>query len=216
MDNWLVSLEEEFRKAANPVDVAPMEKYMRHLFPFLGLKKPLRTAILKPYLKAIRSAEEALVVAEILWEKEEREFQYAALDVLQLKVKKVDDQQLFRLKELVVSKSWWDTVDRLAASIIGTAVKKHEAQRKEVHAWRNEGHLWLDRTALLFQLKYKEDTQREMLAQTIQQFAASKEFFHQKAIGWALRTYKRTDPEWVAELLHRLPLSALSVREARK
>ena len=216
MNAMLMLLEEQFRQRANPQEIDAMQQYMRNQFPFLGLKRPQRAEALKPFLAEIRGTDQALEAAEWLWEKEEREFQYAALDILQARVKKLDATQLQQLKSLVVSKPWWDTVDRLAASIIGPAVRTDDGLRQEVFNWRNGQHLWLERTALLFQLKYRAATDTHQLEEVIVQFSRSKEFFHQKAIGWALRTYKRTDQEWVFSLIDRVPLAALSVREAWK
>ncbi len=44
----------------------------------------------------------------------------------------------------------------------------------------------------------------------------SKEFFLRKAIGWALREYSKTNPDWVREFVGKTTMSGLSTREALK
>jgi 3-methyladenine DNA glycosylase AlkD len=209
-------IKSEFEKRINPEESEAMAKYMRNLFPYIGMKMPARKEILRPVLKSISSAEEAICLAEELWQLEEREYQYAGLDILQTKAKKIDAGQLVRLKELVKTKSWWDTVDRLAASVIGPAVKKDTKLREEVFSWREDNYLWLERTAIIFQLKYHKETDVEMLMAAILPFVNSEEFFHQKAIGWALRNYSKSNPDWVRRFIKETPLKPLSVREGSK
>ena len=76
--------------------------------------------------------------------------------------------------------------------------------------------MWLQRTAILFQLKYKKKTDVPLLFHCITTMADSKEFFIRKAIGWALREYSKTDAEVVQSFVASTELSPLSVREALK
>ena len=200
------------------VDEAPaMSAYMRNKFVFMGLKRPMRQALVKEHLPEIATKESDLWDAvHKLWEEDEREYQYAALDLLQWQLKHLRVDLLPLLKDLLISKPWWDTVDRLASAVIGPLVKHHPQGQEEVFACKDANHLWLERTAILFQLKYKGSTRIDMLKEVVIQFADSEEFFHQKAIGWALRTYSRIDPVWVASLLNSIQLSSLSRREASK
>ena len=123
-----------------------------------------------------------------LWEKDEREYQYAAIDYLSRTLKKLDKAHLPLIEELIVTKSWWDTVDLLATKPVGTIARKHpEVISETIETYAFGEHLWLRRTAILFQLKYKEHTDEELLYRYIRQNQTSKEFFIQKAIGWALR-----------------------------
>src|SRR5690606_15703316 len=137
-----------------------------------------------------------------LWKMNEREYQYVALDYIDRNLKKItiDHMELFHM--LITSKSWWDTVDMLAQKPVGQLAKNYpELIEKKIDTWSTEGNIWLRRTAILFQLKYKEETNEELLYTYIRRNADSNEFFIQKAIGWALREYSKTNPSSVQHFI---------------
>jgi 3-methyladenine DNA glycosylase AlkD len=152
-----------------------------------------------------------------LWALPEREFQYVAVGLLGKFEKELPPEFTETLETLIVTKSWWDTVDSIAA---GT-VAKHFQRYPEVHAetlprWRRSENFWLRRTCILFQLGYKKETDFPLLCEIIRENLGSKEFFINKAIGWALRQYSRTDAQAVRDFVGQTPLNPLSAREALK
>jgi len=99
--------------------------------------------------------------------------------------------------------------------LMGDYFKMYPEQiKKYVDKWLASGNMWLQRSALLFQLKYKKDLDEELMAYTINNLLGSKEFFINKAIGWMLREYSRTNPDWVIEFADKTELNNLSKREA--
>ncbi len=80
----------------------------------------------------------------------------------------------------------------------------------------DSGNMWLQRTALLFQLKYKKATDTKLLTDYILKLQGSKEFFINKAIGWILREYSKTESDWVIEFVKKHQLAPLSHKEALK
>lgn len=216
MAELLVKLFEQNRDLEKAV---PMENYMKNYFSFLGIKAPERKELLKKFFQesGITKLDFQSTFVTGLWEKEEREYQYAALDYMEKVLKKLDKQHFSLLEELITTKSWWDTVDFLAAKPVGTLAKKHpELISEKIEGWASSNHLWLRRTAILFQLKYKEETDEALLYRYIRQNQESKEFFIQKAIGWALREYSKTNPASVRSFIESQTLSPLSVREGSK
>jgi 3-methyladenine DNA glycosylase AlkD len=118
-------------------------------------------------------------------------------------------------EELITQKSWWDTVDALAAWQVGDYFKKYPDQIiPYTNKWMDSGNMWLQRTCLIFQLKYKEETDFELLKSLIIPLSDSKEFFIQKAIGWALREYSKLFPQRVMDFASNQPMAKLSYREA--
>jgi 3-methyladenine DNA glycosylase AlkD len=213
-------LIDTMRSAANPELEPPMEAYMKNLFPFLGMKKPERAVLLKPWLQQARIAtlEHIHQAVQTLWEQPEREFQYAAMSLMDTKKKLWNAESFALMESLILHKSWWDTVDHIAANQIGAYLLRQtpEFRRKNALRWSKHQSMWLNRTALIFQLKYKQHTDAALLFQLVEVHSASKEFFIRKAIGWALRQYAYTAPDEVRALLQCTPLHALSVREASK
>lgn len=216
MIQLLVDLFEQNRDLEKAV---PMEAYMKNHFPFLGIKSPERKVLVKQYFQESGLLKQDFQPEFILalWEKNEREYQYAALDYIERFLKKLDKQHLPLMEQLIITKSWWDTVDSIAPKAVGAIAERHpEVISGTIEAWAYGEHLWLRRAAILFQLKYKEQTNEELLYRYIQQNKDSKEFFIQKAIGWALREYSKTNPESVKEFIESTSLPSLSVREGSK
>ena len=212
----LVHLFEANRNKENAI---PMQKYMKNHFPFLGIKTPKRRELMKQFFQESGILKEGLQTnfIEALWKLEEREYQYAALDYIERSIKKLDKSHLPLFEKLITTKSWWDSVDALAPKPVGTiAASFPEIIPQTIEGWAYENHLWLNRAAILFQLKYKEKTDENLLYRYILQNKESKEFFIQKAIGWALREYSKTNPESVKQFIEANKLPNLSIREGSK
>ncbi|MEH6948029.1 DNA alkylation repair protein [Bacillus sp. JJ634] len=212
----LVHLFEANRNKENAI---PMQKYMKDHFPFLGIKAPRRRELMKEFFQKSGILKESFQTdfIEVLWELEEREYQYAALDYIERSINKLDKSHLPLFGKLVTTKSWWDSVDVFAPKPIGKiAANFPEVIPQTIEGWAYGDHLWLNRAAILFQLKYKEKTDAQLLSDYIVQNKESKEFFIQKAIGWALREYSKTNPESVKAFIESHDLPKLSILEGSK
>lgn len=219
MHAYLAPLAEPLGRAANPANAAAMQRYMKHIAPFIGLKTPERRALLKAHIDTYGQPpiEELPHICRSAFAQAEREWHYCAVDLLMRMAKKLGPEHLPLIEELITTKSWWDTVDMLASNVVGVILKRHPA---EIAAWNKRWiespDLWLNRTAILFQLKWKADTDADLLFANIRRHAAHKDFFIRKAIGWALRELARTNPGGVSRFLVIQPLSPLSRKEAMK
>lgn len=219
MQSFASRLTTLFEAHRNEGQAEPMKKYMRDRFSFLGIKKPLRSQLEKQFFQATGILKEPFYPSFILelWERDEREYQYTALVYIEKSLKKLQKVDLDLMEYLITNKSWWDTVDMLAQKPIGEIARRFpETIEERINYWAVADNLWLRRTAILFQLKYKEGTNEQLLFQYIIKNADSQEFFIQKAIGWALREYSKTNPESIRHFLHDHQVSALSLREGSK
>ncbi|MET3698782.1 DNA-7-methylguanine glycosylase [Bacillus oleivorans] len=208
-----------FEASRNPENAIPMQNYMKGNFLFLGIKTPERRELLKRYFLETQILKEPFQHEFVLtlWELEKREYQYAALDYISRSIKKLSKEDLPLMEKLITTKSWWDTVDMLAAHPIGRIAKESpEVIQETIEEWAYGDHLWLRRTAILFQLGYKKETDEGLLYRYILQNADSKEFFIQKAIGWALREYSKTNAASVKKFIQDNELPKLSIREGSK
>lgn len=208
-----------FEANCNKENAVPMEKYLRNQFPFLGIKTPERRELLRQFfqesgiLKLPFQADFVLA----LWNRNEREYQYAALDYMEKMLKKLEKNHLPFLEELILKKPWWDTVDVIAPKLVGHIASEHpEVISERIDRWAIAENIWLRRSAILFQLKCKDKTDKELLYRYIKINAEEKEFFIQKAIGWALREYSKTNPISVRSFITNQPLAKLSIREGSK
>lgn len=217
MHAYLAPLAEPLGRAANPANAAAMQRYMKDISPFIGLKTPERRALLKAHIDTygLPPIEDLPTICRSAFAQAEREWHYCAVDLLMRMAKKLGPEHLPLIEELITTKSRWDTVDMLASNVVGVILKRHPA---EIAAWNKRWiespDLWLNRTAILFQLKWKADTDADLLFANIRRHAAHKDFFIRKAIGWALRSYADTAPQAVTDFVERTPLAPLSVREA--
>ena len=208
---------EVFSEQHDPVTAAPMAKYMKGKFDYFGIKSPLRKEISKPFLvkNNLPPLDDVPNIMQELWNQPQRELQYFALELLQ-RYEKISPLNWIDLYEgLITQKSWWDTVDGLAASQVGSHFNKFPEQISSyTQKWMKSENMWLQRTCLIFQLKYRDQTDFDLMKSFIIPLADSKEFFIRKAIGWALRQYSRTNAQAVVDFVANQPLSNLSSREA--
>jgi 3-methyladenine DNA glycosylase AlkD len=229
-------LTREYEAARDPERAAPMTAYMRDLFPFLGIKSPPRRLLSKRVLDGVATPDEAQLteVALACWALDEREYQHFAVDWLRRHAKVLTPAFLPTVRYLITTKSWWDTVDELASDVVGVMVERHPDLVSTMDAWAAGSEpaqgwpaaspkasglpeLWLARTAILHQLRYRAATDADRLFRYCADNAGHRDFFIRKAIGWALRQYAKSEPDAVRAFVEAHPeLSALSRREALK
>ena len=217
---YSLALKSLFEQNADPAQAVPMKKYMRDQFEYLGIKTPQSAALIKGFIKehGLPPINKLDVIARDLWSLPQREFQYTAIGLLGKFEKKVEPEFITTIEYLIVTKSWWDTVDALAGHAVGSQFKRFpDVREKYLKKWRKTNNLWLRRTTLLFQLGYKKETEFDLLCEIIKENLGSTEFFINKAIGWALRQYAHTNPAPVRKFVKATKeLNPLSRREALK
>ena len=212
-------LEAGFIERRDPSRAVAMAAYMRGQFPYFGLPSPAVRDVERAAFAGLPkpAADDLRVFALSCWARDEREFQYAACDYLRKHVAVAGTESLPVARELLTTKSWWDTVDPLATRFVGDLVRTHPALVATMDAWSADENMWLVRTAILFQLHYGAATDTSRLFGYCAAQAGHRDFFVRKAIGWALRHYARTDPAAVrAFVTAHGELSPLSRREATK
>lgn len=210
-------LRDVFQTSGNETKASQMSKYMKGHFAYFGISAPLRNTIQKEWLKSIKGEEyDFWELIYTLWEQEEREFQMVAVDLLKKYPKRnINIEDINYLEHFIVTKSSWDTVDLIASNSVGFYFQKYPEKIEDIITkWRHSDNLWLNRTCLIFQLKYKDKVDFTLLKDLIIQYQPVKEFFIQKAIGWSLRQYTRVEPELVKEFVEEIQLSGLARREA--
>jgi 3-methyladenine DNA glycosylase AlkD len=211
-------LKPAFEGARDPERAAGQQAYMRDQFPYLGLTLPVVRKLSWSVLAGLPPPgdDELREVALRCWAMPEREYQYFACELL----RSVPPAPTFlgTLRQLITTKSWWDTVDPLATRVTGDLVRRNPSLAETMDSWAADENLWLVRTAILHQLHWGTETDTRRLFSYCTSQAAHQDFFIRKAIGWALRHYARTDPSAVRAYIdaHRSVLSSLSVREATK
>lgn len=220
MHTYVAALRTLFEQNANPAQAGPMKKYMRDQFEYLGIKTPESVALQKEFYSqhGLPRVTELDAILRDLWALPQREFQYVGVGLLGRCEGQLPAGFIKTIEYLIVTKSWWDTVDSIAGGTVGVHFLRFpEVRRKYLPRWRASADMWLRRTTILFQLGYKQNTDFELLCDIICENLGSKEFFINKAIGWALRQYARTDPKAVTKFVNATKqLSPLSRREAMK
>ncbi|MDO8366558.1 MAG: DNA alkylation repair protein [Saprospiraceae bacterium] len=216
--DYYTLVRETFRTHGNPVTAQGQMAYMRNQFEFFGLKMPQWMALTKVIhgQYGIPEGEDLKNLVRLCFEDEHREMHYFGLETLQKALKKQPSECIEFLEELMLARSWWDTVDWIN-KLAGLHFQRFPELIKPVtERWMASGNFWLQRVCLIFQLTYKEKTDAALLFDYVERLAGSKEFFLQKGAGWALRQYAKTDPEAVVAFVEKTRLAPLTKREALK
>lgn len=221
MSLYVDKIKSQFSQNYDIENAFYMKKYMKNRFEFYGIKSPLRKELSKPFLKKenLPNITEINSIIKELWREPQRELQYFAMDLLSKYSKQLKDEDYTIFEYMIINKSWWDTVDYISAVLVGNHFKIYCALGRTIPSkWILSNNMWLNRSAILFQLKYKQNTDENILFNFILKHSNSKEFFLRKAIGWALREYSKTKPQAVIEFVQKneSKLSGLSKREALK
>lgn len=216
-NTFLREIKELYEDVANAEEAKVMSAYMKNHFEFLGIKKPIRAEILKPYFVEIKklSSEEILLLAKEFWNLPEREYHYTSIEIL-VKAKKKWTTEYFDFFEFMITdKSWWDSVDTIATKLIGEYIlqnrKKLEYKMSEYSA---DANMWRRRTSIIYQLFYRDECNLEYLFSNILMNKNDPEFFIQKAIGWSLRQISEVHPDIVIDFVEENQIKGLARREA--
>ena len=211
-------LYEEMIRHKNEEQAQKMSKYMLNKFEYIGIKTPERREIFKNFFKEYKNKEKIdWEFVNKCWENKYREFQYVAADYLKNMKDKLTIDDIPKLKRLILKKSWWDTIDNLDMTIGALALKDSNVN-KILLEWSLDENIWLRRIAIDHQLLRKEKTNTELLEKILKNNLGQTEFFINKAIGWALRDYSKTNPEWVKNFIEEIKenMAKLSIKEASK
>ena len=217
MDKFL-EIKKRFESREDKENAIAMSKYMRDQFGFYGLPAPKRKEVYNDIIRADKKAK--VVDWEFLdkcYDDTHREFQYLVYDYLLATKRYVSFEDIPRIKYYITTKSWWDTIDFLC-KVIGDIGSRDPRVKDLMIDWSKNENVWLKRTAIEHQLGLKDRTDAELLEQIIANNFGSSEFFVNKAIGWALRDYSKTDPAFVKGFIkkHKDEMDALSIKEASK
>lgn len=217
---FVTHIQQQLRQQANASYKEQMEAYMKQKFTFFGVKAPIRKQILKESINLYKTeaTDNCRTITLQLFNLPERELHYCAMELLARFLKnKYDPEDIQLIQKLITTHSWWDTVDFIAKHILGNYLLKYPTQTQRIISnFSNHKNMWLNRSAILFQLGYKNKTDANLLFSLCNNHAASKEFFIQKAIGWSLREYAKTNPQAVKDFVKNTTLAPLSKREALK
>lgn len=217
MIEFIETLEDELRRNSNVAIALEQKAYMRDKFEFYGITATRRREIQKPFFVKNYLPEKRKLdrIIKELWSRPQREYQYFSQELVFKYCKQLEEKDIELFEYMITHKSWWDTVDFISNKLVGEYFKKYPEQvGKYVEKWLESNNIWLQRSALLFQLKYRDNLNPELLSFIIHGLLNSKEFFINKAIGWVLREYSRTNPIWVADFVNNTELNALSKKEA--
>lgn len=216
----LKELKRRLEIRRNPAYAKSMKAYMKNKFEFIGINAPAIDEELKIFWRDFKpelTKPKALI--SLLWQEPEREYQMFAIKLIKKTLKQYNFSDLGYFEGLIKSKSWWDTVDFLATTVIGHILSKDKKQADNiVRHYISSPNIWIKRTALLYQLKYKQETDASLLYELILSCLNTKEFFINKACGWALRQYSKINPDSVREFIaaNKEKLASLTIREGSK
>lgn len=217
MDKYL-EIRTIFELNEDKENAVAMSKYMRNMFDFYGIPSSKRKEL---YNNLIKNEKKSKIIdwdfLDKCYEDNHREFQYLVYDYLLSMKKYASYDDVYKIKKYIANKSWWDTVDFLC-KVIGDIELRDSKVKKVMLEWSNEDNIWIKRAAIEHQLNLKDKTDCELLENIIVNCFGTDEFFINKAIGWALREYSKTDSNWVKNFINKYKsqMNDLSIKEASK
>ncbi len=218
-DKYIRELSKSFKHHSNPENAVKMKGYMKNRYEFFGIKAPERRKLQNEFIRenGLPEFEKLESIVFKLFELPEREFHHFAIELCRKLIKHWKPETIKLFEKMVLTNSWWDSVDAMNKYEIKPYFAKFpETTYSITQSWIDSQNIWLQRLSIIFQLRLTDKTDTEILTRNILQLNGSNEFFIQKAIGWALRDYWRTDPEWVKNFVAKNELKPLSKREALK
>lgn len=218
MEEYFNQLANILRDKGNPEIALGQIAYMKDQFDFFGIKTPNRNVIVQDFFKTqgIFEKEDLKDFVRKCFDEPQREWHYVAIEMVEKALKKQSEDFIHFLEEMILTKSWWDSVDWIA-KLVAEHFKRFPHLIKPItEGWVKSDNIWLQRMAITFQRYYKKNTDKALLFDYIERLSPSKEFFIQKGAGWALREYAKINPEAVLEFVNTHTLPALTRREALK
>lgn len=218
MRTYISQIHTLFQQSADEKIAAASKAYLRNQFECFGIPTPLRRTICRAYMKReLPTYTNLQKITKEMWQLPQRDFQYFAVELMAARKKEWDPKIIRLFEYFITHKSWWDTVDHIASELTGPYFTFFPKQIKTITSkWNSSENIWLQRSSIMFQKAYRKRTDTELLSAYILNLVDSKEFFIQKAIGWSLREYSKTDPVWVKNFVKKHPLTAFSKKEALK
>lgn len=221
MSKYIKDIKKTLESKKNSERAEWSRAYMLHQFDFLGIVTAERRKISKEWMKvnAMNDWEQVELIVSECWDMKQREYQYFAVELMAFYKKIWQPKVIVLFEKCLTEKSWWDSVDHLASECLSDYFKKFPEQITPItNKWNTSSNIWLQRSSIMFQKPYKKDTNTVLLSKYILNCCHSKEFFVQKAIGWSLREFAKTNPIWVKEFVakHETELAKLSKKEALK
>lgn len=216
--SFITTIKTAFEAKQDSINGQKQSDYLKNHFPCYGIPTPVRREILKEYAAEYQE-DIASDFRNICWELYQfphREMHHTAIDIFTKEIKKkFQANDIYLIEKLITTNSWWDSVDTLAKYAVGGYLAKFpEKKYAIIDEFSNSENMWLNRTAIIFQLGYKTKTDFDLLMLECEKHKHSNEFFIQKAIGWALREYGSVNPNAVLEYVKTANLKPLSQREA--
>lgn len=216
--DYCALVRDSFRRHGDPDVALGQMAYMRHQFEYFGLKMPAWMALTRQIHaeQGVPDGVDLQTLVRLCFEEDQREMHYFGLETYQKMLKKQPAEAIDFLEELILTRSWWDTVDWIN-KLVGIHFRRFpELIKPRTERWMDGGNIWLQRVCMIFQLPYKEATDSVLLFDYVTRLSGSKEFFLQKGAGWALRQYAKTNPQAVKAFVGSTRLAALTKREALK
>ncbi|MCL2176558.1 MAG: DNA alkylation repair protein [Firmicutes bacterium] len=230
----LQQIKEIFEQNADEERGERDKKYMRNLFSHYGVRAGERDKLFAVLFS--KEASQQPIDWGFLtdcWNEPMREFQYIAVWYLHTRKQQLTKVDIPKIKKLAKQKQWWDTIDGLC-TLLGHLSQRDESVKQIMLEWSKDEDFWIRRIAIQHQLSLKAKTDTELLATIIKNNLGEKErsspstdglnkeqnqaFFINKAIGWALREYAKTNPNWVRQFItaNQNNMAKLTIREATK
>lgn len=217
MDKYLY-IKQLFENMQDQNQALSMAQYMKNQFVFYGIPTPQRRKLYKDFLKQEKKYKQIdWDFLDLCYQDSHREFQYFVCDYLKMFQNQLVYEDIQHMKVYIKDKQWWDSIDNFD-TIIGQIGLTDQRVDDLMLEWSLDDDFWLRRLAIDHQLGRKEKTNTILLEKILVNNLNSHEFFINKAIGWILRDYSKTNPQWVRDFIQQYheKMAKLSIKKGSK
>lgn len=217
MDKYLY-IKQLFENMQDQNQALSMAQYMKNQFVFYGIPTPQRRKLYKDFLKQEKKHKQIdWDFLDLCYQDPHREFQYFVCDYLKMFQNQLVYEDIQHMKVYIKDKQWWDSIDNFD-TIIGQIGLTDQRVDDLMLEWSLDDDFWLRRLAIDHQLGRKEKTNTILLEEILVNNLNSHEFFINKAIGWILRDYSKTNPQWVRDFIQQYheKMAKPSIKEGSK
>lgn len=213
-------LQTIFEANQNQENAIKQQAYLKDQFPFLGIAKPIRSKLEKQFVNETKllNTQDTIKLCFELASLGYREYLYTCQMVLVANYQKFDYQDILLLTKITLADPWWENTDGFQSMLRKWFKQNPDYIRPFIIEFYKDENMWMRRLAIIAQLGLKEQTDFVALKRAIRYNCQDQQFFIQKAIGWALREYSKTNRDQVAGFIcdNQQKLSKLAIREGSK
>lgn len=204
MKEYTKKIHSLLAKHGDELAAQTMTKVTNGQFKFLGIKTVEQNELTKKIFVnyPLPKYDETKNIIREFFSFEEREYLYFGISLFLKRKKMWQKTDIVFIESLILTQPGWDTVEFISTEIVSQFYEMYPRIATEfIQAWISSKSQWLKAAAIMFQRTFKDQTNTELLAESITANISSNSDIVNRAIGAALRNYSKSNYKWVLDFV---------------